>query len=95
MPLRPVDWALVNTETLDVLRTNTQRGVLDAICDHMKAHTIALGGNPDRYRVMEMRRAEMGDVLYERAIDVRWQEAQRRVSQRTRDITPMLMSMMR
>ena len=93
--MRPVDWALVNTETMDVLRTNTHEGVLNAICDHMRTQTISLGGNPDRYRVMEMRRAEMGDALYERAIDVRWQEAQRRMSPRTRDIGHLPISALR
>lgn len=93
--MRSVDWALINTETLDVLRTASSQGVLETICDHMRSQTLALGGNPDRYRVMEMRRAEMGDVLYERAIDVRWQEAQRRVSQRTRDIGHLPISALR
>jgi hypothetical protein len=93
--MRAVDWALVNTETMDVLRTATNEHVLSAICDHMRSHTISLGGNPDRYRVMEMRRAEMGDALYERAIDIRWQQYQRRISQRARDIGHLPISAMR
>lgn len=72
IPTRKVDWALVNTETFDVLRTSPHQHVLESICNSMRAQARALGGNPDRYRVMEMRRAEMGDTLYEQALDVRW-----------------------
>lgn len=95
--LRPVDWALVNTETLDVLRTSTCESTLTAICNIMRAETLSLNGNPDRYRVMEMRRAEMGDALYERAIDARWRESQRRISniRATRDIGSLRMSAVR
>lgn len=73
-PHRNVDWALVNTETFDVLRTSSNQLVLEAIRDQLIATAQRRGHNADCYRVMEMRRAEMGDSLYERAIDTRWRQ---------------------
>jgi hypothetical protein len=77
--LRSVDYALVNTETNEVLRTSTFESVLDRIAGHMTKSAQDLGRtNVTNYVVMEMRRATMGNVLYDKALEVRWQEAQRR-----------------
>jgi len=96
MKLRAVDFALVNTETFEVLRTSTNELVLQAIADTMRTLAKQLGNNGDCYRVMEMRRAEMGDSLYEQAIDVRWRESQRRTAHmRERPLAPLPISALR
>lgn len=75
---RPVDWALVNTETQEVLRTSSNDLMLRGIAAIMAKAKADLGGDGTVYVVQEMRRSTMGDSLYTQAIDVRWREAQRR-----------------
>lgn len=73
-----VDFALVNEETHEVLRTSPDMFTLIAIARRMEAQREALGGVGIVYIVKPMRRAEMGDAMYAQALDVRWRQIQRR-----------------
>ena len=76
--LRTVDYALVNTDTNEVLRTSPLGYVLESIAGSMRSQARQLGRKDvSNYIVMEMRRSVMGNVLYDQALEVRWREGQR------------------